>query len=72
MKAKHIKKKKTFTMAEYMLTCDITTAGITQILFQYIITKIAIIHIGNNIFCREESFIAILAIYKYTVDRNVL
>lgn len=26
-------------MAEYMLKCDITTARITLILFQYIITK---------------------------------
>lgn len=26
-------------MAEYMLKCDITTNRITQILFQYIITK---------------------------------
>lgn len=36
--SKHIKKD-TFTMTVYMLTCDITTSRITQILSQYITKK---------------------------------
>lgn len=39
-------------MAEYMLKCDITTATITQILFQEIITKLFRLAIKY----REESF----------------